>query len=201
MIATLRGRLLRKRLPAVVLEAGGVGYEVHVPLGTFEKLPAEGSEVFLEIATLFRAEALQLFGFATLAERSVFTLLLGVTGIGPRLALALLSKLPAAEILRAVSEESARTLQSVPGIGRKMAERLVLELKDKAGQFPQVLQGAPGGAPAGASLKADALAALENLGYRRADAEGVVDQVLREETEPNLAHLLRAALKQMGTRG
>lgn len=201
MIATLQGTLLRKRLPAVVIEAGGVGYEVHVPLGTFEALPPEGSPAFLEIFTLFRPEALQLFGFCTPGERAVFGLLLGVTGIGPRLALALLSNLPGPEILRAVAEGQPRTLQSVPGIGRKMAERLVLELKDKVGQFPQILAAASPGPADRGGLKADALAALENLGYRRTDAEAALDQAFRQEGPLNLAQVLRLALKQLGTRG
>ncbi|MBP7146170.1 MAG: Holliday junction branch migration protein RuvA [Acidobacteria bacterium] len=200
MIGSLRGRLLRKSLPAVIVEAGGVGYELQVSLATYEQLPDEGSEAFLEVLTVLRAESLQLFGFASREEKALFATLNSVSGIGPRLATALLSSLAVGEIVRAVTEERPAALERVPGIGRKTAQRIVLELKDRLKSWPaRGAVAAPPVAKAGAE-RDDALAALENLGYRRAEAERAVDDALRAGPATDLSAVLRAALRRLGTR-
>lgn len=201
MIGWLRGTLRRKALPAVVLDAGGIGYELHVSLSTYERLPEPGEETVLEVQTLLRTESLQLYGFATLEEKRLFNVLLGVSGVGPRLALSLLSTLPPHELLEAVEHQRAAVLERVPGIGRKTAQRLLLELRDRIAAMPDVSAGGrPAAAPAPAEPAAsgDAVAALENLGYRRREAEQAVQQALRESPDLELAVLLREALRRLG---
>ncbi len=197
MIGRLHGVLLRKSLPAILLDVGGVGYEVRLSLNTFEALPAEGRPVGLEVVTLFRSDALELYGFRTSEEKALFNALLGVAGVGPRTALSLLSALAVDELVEAVQEERPTVLERVPGIGRKTAHRVVLELRDKLKDW----------APAGGRREAprmegaardDAVAALVNLGYRRPEAEKAVVAALRTESANDLAALLRLALRRLG---
>ena len=203
MIGWLRGRLVRRCLPEVVLDVGGVGYELSVPLGTFGALPAEGETVELEVLTVVRAESLQLFGFRTALEKRIFSTLLGVSGVGPRLALAVLSALEPDELAAAVTGDRPAVLERVPGIGRKTARRLVLELKDRLPSLESVIAASPGPAerrgegPRDAPTD-DAVAALVNLGYRRPEAEQAVRDALGEEVGADLAELIRAALRRLG---
>ncbi len=202
MIGRLRGTLVRKSLPTVILDAGGVGYEVRLSLGAFEALPAEGGEAAFEVVTLFRNEALDLYGFAGVAEKDLFNVLLGVSGVGPKTALALLSALPVRDVVAALRAERAALFERVPGIGKKTAQRLVLELKDKVDAFDEAASAPPARRPgAGARpLDEDAVNALENLGYRRAEAEKAVHAVAAEGETVDLAALIRGALRRLAGR-
>ena len=172
MIGRLTGRLVEKAPPTVVLEAGGVGYEVDVPMSTFYQLPATGQEVKLFTHLIVREDAHLLFGFATEAERGVFRQLLKITGIGARTALSLLSGMSVDELYAAVSLQDSARLTRVPGIGKKTAERLLLELKDKLALAPGT--GIPTSAARSAS---DALNALLALGYSDKEARAALSKL------------------------
>jgi Holliday junction DNA helicase RuvA len=209
VIARLSGTLVAKSLDGAVVEAGGVGYDVRLPLSAFPRLPEVGQPVTLHIHTHVREDAIQLFGFPGAEDKSVFEMLIGVSGIGPRLALTLLSGLTAAELVGAIAGGRAERLRAVPGVGKKTAERLVVELKDKIPKLPEALRsGAARGAappaaaaasPAGepsAELEDDLLSALVNLGYTRATAEKAIASVRRRGAGPaSLADLLRETLR------
>ncbi len=197
MIGRLNGVLLRKSLPAILLDVGGVGYEVRLSLNTFEALPAEGRPVGLEVVTLFRSDALELYGFQTSEEKSLFNALLGVGGVGPRTALSLLSALAVDELVEAVQEDRPTVLERVPGIGRKTAHRVVLELRDKLKDWTPAAGRRETPRVEGAA-RDDAVAALVNLGYRRAEAEKAVGAALRAEGGNDLAGLLRLARRRLG---
>jgi len=199
MIARIRGELARKNWPEIVVDVGGVGYLLHVPLGTYERLPPEGRPVTLEVLTTFRNESLQLYGFGSPDEKRLFGALLAVNGIGPRLALAVLSKLSPVQLVSAVLEDRSRLLESVPGIGRKTAQRLVLELKDRLDDTARALVAS--GAPQADPRAGDGVTALENLGYRRELAERTVSEVLAEGFDGDLAELIRVSLRRLGGRG
>ena len=202
MIGWLKGRLLRRRLPAILVDAGGVGYEVTVPLSTFETLPAEGGPVELEVLTCFRNESLELFGFRSEDDKQLFGTLLTVSGVGPKLALSMLSSISMAEMVRAVEEDRPVVLECVPGIGKKTAKRLVLELKDRLGALAgraEAGTSSSGGPEAAAPLERDAILALENLGYRQRDAAQAVRRIVESEGEADLAGVLRRALRLLGS--
>src|ERR687889_408895 len=154
MIAHLSGTLLAKHATSVIVDVGGVGYEVTIPVTTFYDLGETNAPVRLQIYTHVREEALQLFGFRTLRERELFTLLISVSGIGPKSAVAMLSGMSADEIVTAIRQSNYARLTSIPGVGRKTAERLVIELRDKMAALSgpaldeQIAAGAPAGAPA-----------------------------------------------------
>ena len=205
MIGHLSGSLLRRGLPSILIDVGGVGYSVDVPLRTFESLPPEGDPVRLEIFTLVRAESLQLFGFDSLDEKELFETMLGVSGIGPRLALAILSGVSPAILARAVEEERGAELESIPGVGKKTARRIILELKDKLDGLRYVAQahGASSSeAPVEAGLAAEACDALESLGFKRAEAERAIraalaGSLLDGSSEPPLALLIKDGLRHL----
>ncbi|HWP34856.1 MAG TPA: Holliday junction branch migration protein RuvA, partial [Thermodesulfobacteriota bacterium] len=212
MIARLSGTLVAKSLDAAIVEAAGVGYEVRLPLSAFPALPEVGERVVLHIHTRVRDEAIELYGFPTADEKAVFELLIGVSGVGPRLALALLSGLPAAELVGAIAAGQVERLRAVPGIGKKTAERLVVELRDKLQRLPDGLRrpagggampgapAAPGPARGAADVEADLLSALVNLGYTRGAAERAIARVKRERPEAaSLAELLRETLKVLSS--
>ena len=166
MIAHLRGRLISKHPNQAIVEAGGVGYDVTITVPTFSDLPASGSEVALFIHTHVREDALALFGFLRAAEKQLFEKLLQVSGIGPKLAITILSGMPATEMVAAIRSGDVARLTRIPGIGKKTAERMILELRDKLEAF--------GEAPAprvATPVEDDVLSALMNLGYQRAAAE------------------------------
>lgn len=166
MIAHLRGRLISKHPNQAIVEAGGVGYDVTITVPTFSDLPANGSEVALFIHTHVREDALALFGFLRAAEKRLFEKLIHVSGIGPKLAITILSGMPAAEMVTAIRSGDVSRLTRIPGIGKKTAERMILELRDKL----EALSEAP--APRLATpVEDDVLSALMNLGYQRAAAE------------------------------
>lgn len=171
MIAHLRGRLLEKSPNHVIVEAGGVGYDVTISIPTFSDLPKAGEEVSLHVHTHVREDALALFGFLRREEKQLFEKLIGVSGIGPKLAITILSGMSAEFMVAAIRSNDLGTLTKIPGIGKKTAERMVLELRDK-------LEGFGVSAPAAAlkPVEEDVLSALVNLGYQRNAAERALAQ-------------------------
>jgi Holliday junction DNA helicase RuvA len=193
MIGRLTGRLASKAPDHVLLEVGGVGYLVHIPLSTFYDLPEQESPASLWVHTHVREDALSLFGFLTEREKSLFLLLLGVTGIGPRVALTVLSGMPPAELVDALRKKDSRKLVAVPGVGKKTADRMVLELADKVAKLaPET----PAGETAAVAAD-DVVSALVNLGYRRAEAERAVDAISRIGPPKDFGEFLKEALKRL----
>jgi holliday junction DNA helicase RuvA len=197
MIAHLRGILLQKSTQAIVLDNAGVGYEIHVPLSTFYALPESGEEVRLHIYTHVREDILALFGFLTPVEKNLFLMLISVSGIGPKLALNILSGIGPQEFLQAVAGGDSPRLQSIPGVGRKTAERIVLELKEKAqkslGEMRvQELTAEPS---PDKSVVEDALSALVNLGYQPKVARAAVEKAGKKDAGQSLEVLIREALR------
>jgi Holliday junction DNA helicase RuvA len=174
MIGRLTGTLLEKHPPQVLVEVHGVGYEVDVPMSTFYNLPAVGERLSLYTHFSVREDAQQLFGFLTAKEREVFRLLIRITGVGPKLALSVLSGLSVDELAQAVALQETGRLTRIPGVGRKTAERLLLELK---GKLADALPAGPGAAATPAGVQADALHALIALGYSDKEAVAVVKQL------------------------
>jgi Holliday junction DNA helicase RuvA len=166
MIAHLRGRLLAKHPNQAIVEAGGVGYDVTISVPTFTDLPAAGAEVALHVHTHVREDAIALFGFLQAEEKQLFERLIQVGGIGPKLAITILSGMPAAEMVSAIRGGNVARLTRIPGIGKKTAERMVLELRDKLAEF-----GAEAPLPPASPMEEDVLSALVNLGYQRPTAE------------------------------
>jgi len=203
MIAHLSGTLLSKQATAVIVNVGGVGYEVTIPLSTFYDLDEPGSEVQLRIYTHVREDALQLYGFKTARERELFLRLISVSGIGPKLGITLLSGMSADEMIASIRTNNLARLTLIPGIGRKTAERLVMELRDKvAGLSSPELEeqlGATTAAPEPTvdSVRADALSALVNLGYQRPSAEKAINAVLAENEEMSVESVLRGSLRKL----
>ncbi len=195
MIAHLRGRILSKTPQAAVVEASGVGYEVTISIPTFTALPAEGNEVSLLIHTHVREDTLALFGFMTQTEKRLFEKLLGISGIGPKLAITVLSGLPPERLVTAIHAQDHATLTRIPGVGRKTAERIVLELKDKL----QELAPAPATGGIATPVSEDVLSALVNLGYPRVNAQkGLEAAVARNpDTAKDFETLFRASMAAM----
>jgi len=198
MIARLTGRLLDKQPNRIVVDVGGVGYDVAVPLSTFYTLGEAGAPVSLRIHTHVREDAIALFGFATALELLLFERLIGVSGIGPKVALSVLSGIEPEELVRAVRTQDTARLTAIPGVGKKTAERIGLELKDR---LPHALVGAAGApAPAGEAgggMRDDLLSALVNLGYHRAAAEKAIDRVVTRPAQGSFEENLRAVLKSL----
>ena len=192
MIAQIAGQLAAKQTDRVVIQtAGGVGYEVVVPLGVMERLPPLGDAVSLATELVVREDGWSLYGFGDDAERRFFQRLIGVSGVGPKIAIALMSALGVERGTRAVRERNIGLLASVSGIGRKTAERLALELADKLGEF----EGTPAvAAPRGGASEA-ALAALERLGYATAEADRALRQALAADGSGDVESLVRRALQ------
>ena len=202
MIASLRGTLLERGEGWCVVEAGGVGYHVHVSSQTLAALPATGAEARLRTRQVVREDALLLFGFAETDELRLFDLLIGVNGVGPKLALAALSGLAPAALVRAIREEHIAAIVAVPGIGRKTAERLVVELRDKLDFMPVTAAPAAGrGREAGVLPRAgrfdDAVAALVTLGYSPAQAQEAVRRAGGDEPDLSLESLVKRALSRL----
>jgi Holliday junction DNA helicase RuvA len=196
MIGFLRGIVLEKAPERILVDVQGVGYEVRVPLSTFYQVGEAGAEVALRVHTHVREEALQLFGFLTPLELTVFEHLIGISGIGPKLAIAVLSGIEPADLAGAVQRGDVTRLTRVPGVGKKTAERIVLELKDRLDrvEMPAASQ-PPAGAPS--RLRDDLLSALVNLGYHRAAADKALDAVLATAPEAPFEQALRAALREL----
>jgi Holliday junction DNA helicase RuvA len=199
MIASVRGTLLEKSPGACVVEAGGVGYRLQVSSQTASVLPAAGQPVFLRTRQVVREDALQLFGFAEVEELELFDLMIAVSGVGPRLALAVLSGLRPQALRRAIREEQIGLLTSVPGIGKKTAERLVVELRDKLEVLPTPGEATrEGGVLPRSERWNDAVAALTRLGYTAAQAQEAVRRAAGAEADATLEQLVRRALALLG---
>jgi len=197
MIAQLRGRLLEKHPNRVILDVHGVGYDVHVPLSTFYEMAEPGGDIALRIHTHVREDALVLFGFATLLELQIFERLISVSGIGPKLALSVLSGIETNELVAAIRQANVARLTGIPGIGKKTAERIGLELKDKmATLLPTEREPSPD-ALASETLRTDVLSALMNLGYHRPLAERAVDAALKKVPTGPFEHTLKYALREL----
>jgi Holliday junction DNA helicase RuvA len=195
VIAQLRGAIVEKHPSRLIVDAGGVGYDVQVPLSTFYVLGEPGTAVTLRIHTHVREDVIALYGFATTLEQSLFERLIAISGIGPKLALAVLSGIEPAELIKAVRLQDVARLTAIPGIGKKTAERIGLELKDR---LPATLQAAgQGAAPKtpGDSLRDDLLSALLNLGYQRGAAERAIDRTLKGPDAPGFEQALRDVLR------
>jgi Holliday junction DNA helicase RuvA len=198
LIAFLRGRVLDKQPNRIIVDVAGVGYEVHVPLSTFYEVGDEGAEVSLRVYTHVRDEALQLYGFLTDFERQVFERLIGISGIGPKLAIAVLSGMDSREVITAIQRGDVVRLTGVPGIGKKTAERIVLELKDRLMQLASpAVAGTVSEASSGDRLRADLLSALQNLGYHRQQAEKAIDVTLNASPDTTFEQAVRASLREL----
>ena len=204
MIAHLSGTLRAKHATSVIVDVGGVGYEVTIPVTTFYDLGEPPSAlVQLHIYTHVREEALQLFGFRTLRERELFTLLISVSGIGPKSAVAMLSGMSADEIVTAIRTNNYARLTSIPGVGRKTAERLVIELRDKMAALSgpaleeQVGVGGAAAAQSEDALREDTLAALLQLGFPKPAAEKAITGAMQEGGDLSVETLLRRSLRQL----
>jgi Holliday junction DNA helicase RuvA len=197
MIARLSGILIEKSVTQCVVDVHGVAYRVVIPLTTFYELSEIGQPVVIHIHTHVREDAIQLYGFHVQEEREVFELMISVSGIGPKLAINVLSGIAAGELIRAVTEEDLKRLTGIPGVGKKTAERMILELKDKMAKIGrETLPGGTDMSKAGGQVKDDALSALVNLGYKGSAVKEVVDRIVREAKEPpSLDRLLKQALR------
>lgn len=194
MIGRLAGTLVQKQVESVIVDVGGVGYEVTCPLTVLERLPPEGSPCVLSIHTHVREDQIALFGFTSVEERLLFRLLIAVSGIGPKLAVACLSGLKADAFARAAVDGDLRKLSGIPGVGKRTAERLVVELRDRLAKL-QLGGAAPSASPA-AHLD-DLQSALCNLGYRPKDVETLVAELSRSATDRSFEGLLREALRRL----
>jgi Holliday junction DNA helicase RuvA len=199
MIAHLSGKLLEKHANSVIVDVGGVGYDVTIPLSTFYVLGDEGTEVSVRIYTHVREDAIQLFGFSSTRERDLFLRLISVQGIGPKLGITMLSGMSADEMIAAIRTNNVIRIKTIPGVGQKTAERVVIELRDK---IVELAADGAGGAETSASsglpsneVFDDAISALVNLGYQRALAEKALKQASQEGTELTVQKLLRRSLQ------
>lgn len=192
MIAHLRGRLLSKQPQQAIVEAAGVGYDVAISVSTYTALPAEGTEVALHIHTQVREDTLALYGFLDRNDKRIFERLITVSGVGPKLAITIQSGLPAERLVAALRAQDHATLTRIPGVGKKLAERLVVELKDK---LEDLAAAAPAVASAGPAAE-DVLSALVNLGYQRPSAQKAIETAIAKDKSvgEHFDALFRAAL-------
>jgi Holliday junction DNA helicase RuvA len=201
MIAFLSGKLQEKSANSVIVDVGGVGYEVAIPLSTFYEIGEVGETVELRVYTNVREDAIQLFGFKTQREKDLYLKLISVQGVGAKSGITMLSGMSADEIVAALRTENLAKLTSIPGVGRKTAERLVVELRDKVGELSAgVSAGTSVSAVAGVGSEGiydDALSALVNLGYQKNAAEKALQQAKQDGVEANVQKLLRAALQRL----
>lgn len=204
MIAHLSGTLLTKQATSVIVDVGGVGYEVTIPLSTFYDLGDIGKPVELRIYTHVREDILQLFGFKTIRERELFLKIISVSGIGPKLGITLLSGMSADELIAAIRINDLARLTLIPGIGRKTAERLVIELREKmaamsSAQLEEELtaRASVSGEPTQEGIRADALSALLNLGYQRSASEKALDNAIAEGGDLSVETVLRRVLRKL----
>ncbi len=203
MIAHLSGTLLSKQATSVIVDVAGVGYEVTIPLSTFYDLEDAGSSVQLRIYTHVREDTLQLFGFKTARERELFLKIITVSGIGPKLGITLLSGMSADELIASIRTNNLARLTLIPGIGRKTAERLIMELREKVAELSSAqLEEELGAKPEAGNqtedtVRSDALSALLNLGYQRSAAEKAIDAALGEGGDVTVESILRRSLKKL----
>lgn len=196
MIAALRGTLLTKSPVEIVVDVAGVGYRVQVPVSTFCRLGEVGGALSLLVHTHVREDQISLYGFATSTEKALFERLLAVSGVGPRIALSILSGIEADELVRALASSDIARLTRVPGVGRKTAERLALELKDKIRDLATGVERSSPEDPA----RADLVSALLNLGYSAGEAEKAAERATRALPQGSMGEQLRAALRHLSSR-
>ena len=200
MIATLAGTIRLRDAGRLVIETGGIGYEIFIPLSTYYRIPATGSRVELQIRQVVREDAITLYGFATEPEKIAFDLLIGIQHVGPKLALAVLSVLAPNDLASAIAHEDVERIDAVPGVGAKVAERVVRELRDKTGALtipaphPDSIAAQRENGAGSPSILDDAISALINLGYKPAEAKRAVDAVGAGESDGSLETLLRKSL-------
>jgi len=197
VIAHLRGRILDKHPNRLVVDVNGVGYDVFVPLSTFYGLGDAGSDVALRIHTHVREDALALYGFATALEQDLFERLISTSGIGPKLALAVLSGIEPIELMRAIERGDVARLTSIPGVGKKTSERIVLELKDRLPRVPPAAAAGDGASAAPSAVGEDVLSALINLGYHRPLAEKAVATAIKALPDGGFERTLKQALREL----
>ena len=199
MISHLKGILYRKSPTEIVVDVNGVGYAVSIPLSTYEKLGETGFAVTILTYTYVREDILQLYGFATEAEREIFRLLISVSGIGPKIAQGILSGVQPNELQNLIAQANVSALTAIPGVGRKTAERLIVELRDKIAKLDSGSLSS-GSTDAAHGIRAEALMALISLGYNRATAEKAIRTALQELNgkEASIQELLKQALKSAG---
>ena len=197
MIGFLRGRIADKQPNKLIVDVQGVGYDVTVPLSTFYDAGDQGDEITLRIYTHVREDALQLYGFLTDLERQLFERLIGISGIGPKLAIAVLSGIDPRELLTSVQRGDVARLTAIPGVGKKTSERIVLELRDRLSQLPAAAATDAAPADGGDRVRGDLLSALQNLGYHRPQAEKAVDATLQTMSNPSFEPALKAALREL----
>ena len=203
MIAHLSGTLLTKQATSVILDVGGVGYEVTIPLSTFYDMEDAGAQIALRVYTHVREDTLQLYGFRTMRERELFLRLITVTGIGPKLAITMLSGMSADEIISALRTNNLARLTAIPGVGKKTAERLVIELRDKIAALSSpaleeelaARASAADGQPTEDNLREDTLSALVNLGFPKPAAEKAITQAMQEGGDLSVELLLRRSMR------
>ncbi len=200
MIGHLRGSVFHLAPQLVVLDVGGVGYQVHIPLATYAEIErlGVGTEASLHVHTHVRDDTLQLFGFSSPQEKALFERLISISGIGPKLAQAILSGLPAAELAAAIKAGDLRRLNAIPGVGKKTAERLILELKDRIADLADPEAGGSGEVAIPGSPVRDAIDALVHLGYRAAQAERAVNAARKGNEDLPVGELVRTALRSLG---
>jgi holliday junction DNA helicase RuvA len=197
MIALLRGTLAEKGASRIIVDVNGVGYEVLVPLSTFYALGEPGATVTLRIHTHVREDTIALYGFLSALEQDVFERLIAISGVGPKLGIAVLSGIEPAELVRAVRTQDVARLTSIPGVGKKTAERIGLELKDRLPASLQPTGTAPAAVRPGDALRDDLLSALVNLGYHRPIAEKAVEKVLKDTPDLRFEDALRNVLRSL----
>jgi len=197
MIAHLNGILFKKTTQSIIIDVGGVGYEVSVPLSTFYSLPETDEKVSLQIHTHVKDDSLTLFGFNTSLEKALFLMLVSVSGIGPKLSVNILSGMGPQDLLGAIAHGDAIRLQAIPGIGKKTAERIALELKDRASKALVEMDISPMPLPQGEDRRTmdDALSALMNLGYPPKSAKMAIERAKSRVKEMTLEDLIREALR------
>jgi Holliday junction DNA helicase RuvA len=207
MIAHLSGTLLSKQATSVIVDVAGVGYEVNIPLSTFYDLEDTGSTVQLRIYTHVKEDALQLYGFKTTRERDLFINFISVSGIGPKLGIALLSGMSADELIASIKSNNLARLTLIPGVGRKTAERLIVDLREKMTALSAAQLEEETGVKADAaevssadSVRAQALSGLMNLGYQRSAAEKAIDSALSEGGDISVESILKRSLRKLGSR-
>ena len=194
MIAHLRGQLLEKHPNRVIVDVQGIGYDVHVPLSTFYEMAEPGGAIALRIHTHVREDQLALYGFATPVELAMFERLIAVSGIGPKLALAVLSGIETRELVGAIQRNDLARLTAIPGVGKKTAERICVELRDR---LPKAIEAAGAPASPADALRDDLASALVNLGYHRQAIDKAIDKVMPASGDARFEDLLRSALKDL----
>lgn len=195
MIALINGRLISKSPGIAIIDVGGLGYQVHIPLSCFYELPEPGASITLHIHTHVREDALQLFGFLSPKEKELFLALMSISGVGPKLALNIISGMPFDILVDAITRGDEKKVATIPGIGGKTAARLVLELKDKVAKLGTMAGGPCAISSAPNTQKDEAISALVNLGYKKNFAEEAVKRVCSGAEDMSIETLIREALK------